>query len=125
VDVWPVSQAVLRGFADGDQSGSKVSATQRDLEVPMWLCSAKSSLMQPDWSGWGRAVAGSNPVSPIEAKAPQTRGFRRSGGTLPSPPRGTNGEQFLRRPPPGGAELPVAGPTDANEASTGLRAPCT
>ena len=32
--------------------------------------------MQLDLSGWGRAVAGSNPVSPIDMKGRQEQAFR-------------------------------------------------
>jgi hypothetical protein len=45
----------------------------------------------------GRAVAGSNPVSPIGTKGPQTRAFRASSAGPDFAPRGTNGEQTSGR----------------------------
>jgi hypothetical protein len=53
----------------------------------------------------GRAVAGSNPVSPITTKGPQTRAFLRLPSRSRRVRRGTNGENLLH----GRGEFPAGG----------------
>jgi hypothetical protein len=54
---------------DGAQSGAKLSATQGNSQQLRSPESGESHRVRLDRSGWGRAVAGSNPVSPITGKS--------------------------------------------------------
>ena len=53
------------GLSAGCNPGCKLSATESNSEQLGPLQSAESHRVRLDRSGWGRAVAGSNPVSPI------------------------------------------------------------